>query len=289
MNDEALFEGVTSTNSTLKDGTLSANIILSPENKKHCFQFFSDCGSSGVIVAVDDDGNASQAFEFTTSKFQTLVDNSAKLTIHIEPRHGAEYYGELGQGGLRCFVGPSRSKGVPRQKKYGSYWRKLIAAGVFNALPVLKAIAPEGDFQEWVRDLPSFLSGMGDYDESTGEMKCEVCHVRVVSEGSGTAIKPPYFYVPMTHREHSVQHDHGYSECLKRFAKDKSLVAGDKTAVEVFANKAADLRTEWASITLASKLAPGCGSRAEVSPHLVITFFQERNLMAYLPARLRDE
>lgn len=75
----------------------------------------------------------------------------------------------------------------------------------------------EKRFLEWIRTLPSVLSG---------RIPCEACHIRVVGEGAGTGIKPLLCAVPMTNGEHRLQTHQGYYHTLfyfKREALDKSL------------------------------------------------------------------
>lgn len=64
----------------------------------------------------------------------------------------------------------------------------------------------DAQYQEWVRLWPSCLSGA--YSEGVG--KCEFAHVRRASN-SGTAYKPEYSGIPLTHEEHALQHQKGES------------------------------------------------------------------------------
>ncbi len=168
----------------------------------------------------------------------------------------------------------------PPGKKYGQFWRSLIRSGFFRAPPVLAAIGTEDEFEEWIREQPSVIGGGGDWVEELGERRCQPAHVRRVSEGSGTATKPPYFAVPMTSHEHNqVQHQHGYSRVT-------GLEAGE--AIEWLAKKADQYRTEWASLTLASKLVPDTPSRGHVHPELVLLWVEENSLERFLPKAARD-
>jgi len=180
----------------------------------------------------------------------------------------------------------AESEPEPEKPQHGQFWRELIACGFFRSPPVLRCIAPETQFEDWIRSLPSVLDGAADWDGERGENRNEVCHVRRVAEGSGTAERPPYFAVPMTHAQHQCQHQHGERAALSAFAPDK---LGECQADEWFARKADQLRTEWASKNLAEKLKPGCQSRGEVSPDQVREWVLENELWQYLPERLRRD
>ena len=177
----------------------------------------------------------------------------------------------------------AESEPEPEKPQHGPFWRDLIAAGFFRSPPVLKAIGPETQFEDWIRSRPSVLDGNYDTDPETGEIRNEVCHVRRVSEGSGTATKPPYFAVPMTHEQHAYQHQHGEVAVLAVAGIHKD----PEGAAEWFARKADQYRTEWASKNLAHKLKPGCQSRGEVSPDQVREWLLDNDLWQYLPERLR--
>jgi len=165
---------------------------------------------------------------------------------------------------------------VPPSKKdesgrHGKFWYGLIRHGVFNAPPVLEAIGTDAEFQEWIRRQPSCISGDQDWIDGLGEGRCECAHVRRVGEGSGTAIKPPYFAVPLTHREHAIQHQHGESAL---------------EATEYFEKKATHYRTEWASKKLAESF--GYESRKECPPETVLMWAENADLLRNFPAKLKE-
>lgn len=167
----------------------------------------------------------------------------------------------------------------PKPKgRHGAFWREMIASGVFRCPPVLEAIGPESAFEDWIRAMPSVISGEFDWDGEKGEGRNQCCHIKVVSEGSGTAEKPPYFAVPMTAAEHAMQHQSGYSAVA-------DLPEGE--ALEWFRKQAEHYRTEWASKRLAEELAPGAESRSQVNPDVVRCWFADNELEIYLPAKLR--
>lgn len=168
----------------------------------------------------------------------------------------------------------------PSRGRYGEFWRDLIASGFFRALPVLREIGSEDRFEEWIRQQPSVINGNCDWDPDKGERRCEPAHIRSVADGSGTAEKPPYFAVPMTHKQHQLQHDKGYSAVT-------GLIPGE--AIEFLSKRADRYRTEWASLRLAEILAPNTSSRAEVHPDMVRSWVSENDLGNYFPKKLRED
>lgn len=74
----------------------------------------------------------------------------------------------------------------------------------------------DNDFIKWVRRQPSCVSGS--FSEWVdGEGRCEFAHVRRVSRGSGTGIKPMFSGVPLTHDEHAMQHEKGEAYLLAAY------------------------------------------------------------------------
>jgi len=169
----------------------------------------------------------------------------------------------------------------PKKGAHGKFWQQLIASGIFRSLPVLYDIGTEEQFEHWIRGQVSAIDGNHDWDEQHGEPVCDPAHVRRTSEGSGTAQKPPYFAVPLTHDQHLTQHNHG-EDALERYFDEPPEDMG------AWLEKKADhYRAEWGSRRLAETLAPGCNSRSEVHPDLVRCWLEERDLLIYLPKGLR--
>ncbi len=177
---------------------------------------------------------------------------------------------------------------IPDSEKpgeHGKYWQGLIRQGLFNAPPVLKAIGTDDDYQEWVQKQPSCLSKETDWIEDIGESRCEYAHVRRVSEGSGTSIKPDYFGVPMTHEEHAMQHSSGETVALNRYGKRhrKSQISDTEVAAW-FEKKAVQYRMEWASTTLIKTL--GYDRRRDCPPEAVQEWISEHGLDRFYRDRM---
>lgn len=187
---------------------------------------------------------------------------------------------------------PVEQPDVPREtsKKgpHGKYWAHLFRAGTFHAPDVLAEIGSDDEFLEWVRTQPSCLSGNQDWDEKRGEGRCEAAHVRRVSEGSGTAIKPPYFAVPLTHEEHRWQHDKGEFAAIEKFAPQmvkhygKKHLTNEDGAAQWFERQANKYRFEWASSRLARALNHVDG-RSYCSPDEVLEWARKCGLERFFP------
>lgn len=68
----------------------------------------------------------------------------------------------------------------------------------------------EKAYKKWIQQQPSCVSGQFS-EYFNGEGFCIAAHVRRVKHGAGTGIKPAMRYVPLTHDEHLLQHQHGES------------------------------------------------------------------------------
>lgn len=142
---------------------------------------------------------------------------------------------------------------------YGSYYKALYVSGFFNNPKLWAWAGTDADYQAWVRQQPSCLSKKRDCDPDTGKEQCEYAHVRRAN-ASGTGIKPEYCGVPLTHREHQLQHQSGEFELLKGFWSGAST----DEAREWFDKKAVEYRTAWIKSALYSTL--GVNSLSEVKP-----------------------
>lgn len=60
------------------------------------------------------------------------------------------------------------------------------------------------EYLEWLSSRPSALSGAFN-QILDGRGRCIACHVRRVSRGAGTGIKPPFSAIPLTHGEHMTE------------------------------------------------------------------------------------
>jgi len=237
-----------------------------------------------------------EAIEFATVRAQTMADDTLRLTVDVEPRHAQEAFRMFGQRGVHgamarlnldpaAVVREPRNGEAPQKGPHGQFWHELIRSGFFRVPTVLRAIGTERDFEAWIRQQPSALDGEMDWDPETGEGRCEPAHVRRVSEGAGTAEKPPYFATPLTHQQHRFQHDQGEEAALAWFGPPNVEMSGS----EWFQAQADRHRTEWASRRLAERLDPDVGgqSRSLVAPDMVVHWIEKHGFERYAPKSTR--
>lgn len=75
------------------------------------------------------------------------------------------------------------------------------------------------EFIEFVRGQPSCISGnWSEWDFIKGRGRCEAAHDRRAAT-SGTAFKPPFAVIPLTHSEHAIQHQFGVEGMLNRYLR----------------------------------------------------------------------
>lgn len=122
---------------------------------------------------------------------------------------------------------------------------------------VLEAIGTDKLFIAYIRTLPSCVSGRYNEYNEAGDGRCVAAHVRRVSLGAGTAIKPRYSAVPLTqNEEHSLTHNKGESALKPKWWWDEMrekyveqwAVSVLKDKLKLTGDEAFDLRliAEWA-------------------------------------------
>lgn len=162
---------------------------------------------------------------------------------------------------------------VPEPKEpeqdYGKMASKLYSGGFLIAPPVLAAIGTDEQFRKWIQLQPSAISN--EYSEYVnGEGRCEAAHVRRSNE-AGTSYKPLYACIPLTHKEHHIQHTQGETALKPHDWFDQMRIQYLKT---------------WAKKTLLAKLGNYSGFR-EVPPDVLRAWCAANNLNNYLPAVYR--
>lgn len=105
----------------------------------------------------------------------------------------------------------------------GRFWQNIYRSGWFYNPSIWRAFGTDEEYREWIQRQPSCVSKK--FSEWVdGEGRCIAAHVRRVSSGAGTAIKPAYSCVPLTDAEHQQQHGKGESvlESPEWFDKQRS-------------------------------------------------------------------
>lgn len=98
--------------------------------------------------------------------------------------------------------------------RFGPQARVLRIHVAFMGNPkVWAAVGSDNDYLAWVRTMPCACCKWQPRWEMDVFVQCEAAHVRRVGEGFGTAYKAPsYSAIPLCHRCHKLQHDHGEGE-----------------------------------------------------------------------------
>ena len=221
----------------------------------------------------------SDAIVLTIESVRTRAStNEALITFAIpleQAGHVSGFMNKIGCQVAAAFVDVNqhtRQADVPRETKttdgsYGHQARELRLSGFFRVPEVWRAIGSDEEFLNWLRFQKCAYCGGQDYIGETGDLKCEAAHVRRVSAGSGTSIKPEYSAVALCRKHHAMQHDKGESSL------------GDK---DWWAKKRVQAVSEWGWITLREQL--GYGSWKDVPPDQLLVWAAERELDGYLPA-----
>lgn len=162
----------------------------------------------------------------------------------------------------------------PATTDNGAHYQALYQSGFFNNPVLWRWAGTDGDYQEWVRNQPSCVSGKQDWDNGTG--KCEYAHVRCVANGAGTGIKPDYCGVPLTHEEHALQHQQGETALLRAFNINFA------TAPEWFEKQAIKYRTDWIKSVIYEYFE--VGSLKEIEPSEFAEWAKEIGVFNALPS-----
>lgn len=165
----------------------------------------------------------------------------------------------------------------PTTSDNGAHYQALYQSGFFNNPVLWRWAGTDGDYQEWVRNQPSCVSGKQDWhrgrDGNVG--KCEYAHVRRVANGAGTGIKPDYCGVPLTHEEHALQHQQGETALLRAFNINSA------PAPEWFEKQAIKYRTDWIKSVIYEYFE--VGSLKEIEPSEFAAWAKEIGVFNALP------
>jgi hypothetical protein len=158
---------------------------------------------------------------------------------------------------------------APEEKNWGKLASKLYANGFFHSHRVLPILGSDTEFLDWIRLQKSAYSDQ--YSEFIdAEGRCEAAHVRRAGE-AGTAYKPPYSAIPLTHEEHKLQH-----------ASGESALGGK----EWFDKMAAGYRISWGKHQLC-KIFDVTGTR-HIPPWELLSWAIEHGIESDLPKEYRD-
>lgn len=131
----------------------------------------------------------------------------------------------------------------PKEDKgpHGEFARDLVLSGFFNSGKVREHFGGDRAYQDWCRQQRCALTGL---------TPCEYAHVRRAGD-SGTAYKPKYSGIPLTHEAHAYQHQHGEQACIEHYKVDSK----GKTPKEWFEHLAGYYLKEWLISVLKHELS----------------------------------
>lgn len=98
-------------------------------------------------------------------------------------------------------------KEKPKKGAHGKFAAKIMRSKLMLMPEFWALVGTEDDYEKWLQKQPCCVTGKFHKDETTGEQRCEVAHVRSVNWGAGIAKKPPYYAIPLVHKVHQAQHE----------------------------------------------------------------------------------
>lgn len=226
----------------------------------------------------------------TSVNCKTLADDTLRISFDVLPKDAKIAFSLFGQRGIHAAIAAlskeanikdelfeaekttesiSEEKQAPKtdQSKKGE-WGKLAASlyrsGFLFAPKVVETLGTDKEFRRWINRQPSAFSG--DFSEWTedGEGRCIAAHVRR-SDNAGTGYKPPYSCIPLTDKEHQLQHREGES----------ALVGLDWDAQKIH------YLIEWARSRLYEIFK--VDSLTKINPEQMVNWCSENDLMVFLP------
>jgi len=162
---------------------------------------------------------------------------------------------------------------------YGNEARELKVSGFFRCPLVWGKIGSPGEYADWLTYCKSWISG--NYNEhKDGVGRSIACHVRRIAKGAGTAYKPGWWMVPMTHTEHSIQHQNGELECLVAYEIFPEGATVEQ-AKDCFDQQVIKHLEQWGWEILKAQL--GFEHWYDVPPGVLWEWAAEHKLINYLP------
>ena len=165
-----------------------------------------------------------------------------------------------------CVVGDSEDEAALEPKPKGDYGKQsetLWKSGFTRAPAVWRALGTDAEYLAWIRQQACCVCGT--------TQQIEAAHVRRIADGAGVGVKPDNFSaVPMCHRHHEDQHQHGES------------AHGGK---EWFDKQRINHVSRWAWVALKQQI--GVESMTHADPIEVQEWAKAHGVEQYLPIEYR--
>lgn len=207
------------------------------------------------------------ALIMTVESVRTRVSTQeALVTLAVPLEHSAQVSSLMNMVGQQLGVAfADIGKSIPKDT-YGKQAKALRLSTFFRMPDVWKAVGTDEQFLEWLRGQPCAYCGEYDYLDD-GRKVCEAAHVRRVSSGAGTSIKPPYSAIPLCHAHHTLQHVKGESELGPKEWYNKERI---------------NHLQNWCWEKLKQDL--GYDSWKEIAPEILREWAKQHKLQEYLPS-----
>lgn len=169
---------------------------------------------------------------------------------------------------------PTPAKG--KDPLTGTIMAHFYRTGFFQSPKVLRVLGLDAELLQWLRHQVCWHCGKQDMtvdSDGVEHFYVQAAHVRRVSAGAGTGIKPPYSAIPLCSTCHSIQHAVGESGIAPR---------------EWWDVNAAKAREEWGHERLRNEFGVRSMS-AEVGADLLWSWLESKDLHRYLPAKVLRE
>lgn len=165
-----------------EDGTLAIRITIEPRLKKTFMELLPDVGLPIFIARRRMDHEKPKADQWTAEQM----------------------------GALDVAAPPLELPSISPAGSFGQQAKALRLYPDWMCRPeVWKAFGTDEDYMDWCRQQQCASCKWQPHWEMDRHILCEAAHVRRVADGAGTAIKPPYATIPLCHRCHALQHEHG--------------------------------------------------------------------------------
>lgn len=216
-----------------------------------------------------------QAFMVTRRALKELSDGTLRVQFDVEPNDKSGFLQMFPDIGLPMVVVRLQDEVVKASqtaktaRPYSSQAQELYKGGFLRNVSVCKALGTDRQFLDWLKGQACVITGQ----VSTEYESVVPAHVRLVSQGSGTGIKPEFTALPLVNRLHQLQHDKGYS-------------AVHKDGIEWFEKQAFQYRALWCKERL--KKALRADSLTELDPADLAVWAREHDVFHLLPAVYRE-
>lgn len=220
------------------------------------------------------DDNSPAAVTASFVKMRTLTDGTVRIEIDLDGGFATAASLDLSPGAPLAVVrltqeaAQQHSRSQMIRSGSDSFYNRLHRDGFFINPHVVGRLGTDEQYRAWIQRQPSIISGQfSEYVD--GEGRCIACHVRRIANGAGMAEKPPFSCVPMTDREHQMQH-----------LKGESCFAGGPA---FFDKKRAELLTKWAKQQVYDQF--GVASLSDIEVTAFCAWAHDLGIGNYLPKR----